>query len=53
MTKFCTVGKFTVCILHINEVGKVRYNIYLNFIFKAEDLIERRGKMYVEIVDCG
>ena len=53
MTKFCTVGKFTVCILHINEVGKVQYNIYLNFIFKAEDFIERRGKMYVEIVDCG
>jgi hypothetical protein len=53
MTKVCTVGKFTMCILHKNEVGKVQCTIYLNFIFKTEDLIESRGKVYVEIVDCG
>jgi len=40
MTKVCTVGKFTVCILHKNEVGNVQCNIYFNFIFKAENLIE-------------
>jgi len=53
MTKVCTVGKFSVCILHKNEVGKVQCNIYWNYIFKAEDLIQSCSKVYVEVADCG